>query len=197
MEANTLNHNEDNQANPKVIFGFWVYIMTDAVMFAILFAVYAVLKTHTFGTIGIKQIVNLPHVLWQTIAFLLGSLFISSATAYMRMSKIALTSMFIILTIVCSIVFVVITYNDLLSLVNQGFTWKSSAFLSSYFTLIGFQLVHVLVALLWAVILVIQLVAKGNHPMMPTRVICLSMFWNYLNIIWIIIFTVVYLMGAM
>lgn len=203
MEANEMKHDGEhhgkNKIDSKVVFGFWIYLITDAVMFAGLLASYGVLKSHTFGSLDIKQITKMcmSSVFFQTILFTISTLTISMSASFVKKGNKAQGLVWVLISFILAVVFVKMSYSGLSQLYKMGYSWHNSAFLSAYFTLIGVQLLHILVAILWAIILIVQLVMRGaNCGMMKTRFVCLSLFWSYLNIIWLIIFSVVYLIGA-
>ncbi|MGV3278685.1 hypothetical protein ACFX5K_03450 [Rickettsiales bacterium LUAb2] len=197
MSADSLHH-DDNKPNSKVIFGFWIYIITDALMFAILFAVYGVLGNQIFGSLSIKDIVNLPTNLTQTILFMLSTFTLGVTVFKMQNGNSCQLYFWLVVTFIIGLIFAVITYCGLADIVKSGHSWKDSAFLSSYFALVGIFIIHALVGLLWILVLIIQIAMKRmSTSMLQTRLVCLSLFWGYLNIIWIVMFSIVYLLGAL
>ena len=198
MTSNAVNqhphHHEDTSS--KVIFGFWVYIMTDCIMFASLFATYAVLYHNTYGAPGIQQITNLPCVLIQTLV-LLSSVFVYSLSSVAAHHGNRCKVLFcLLLTFLIGLAFVGLEFQDFSALIANGYTWQTSAFFSAYFGLVGIHWIHVIIGLIWMLVLMVQLCMQNLSATMKTRLICLGMFWNYLNIVWIFIFTIVYLMGV-
>lgn len=192
------HHHSHDEPNDKVIYGFWVYIMTDCILFAGLFATYAVLRNNNFGSIGIHDvaIANLPHVLVQTLCLLTSGFTYALALIGLHKGSTKQIYGWLAVTFLLGLVFLGLGLHGLMNLFNNGYTWQNSAFLSSYFSLIGIYGIHVLVGLIWIVILMIQLKMVGINGMMKTRFACLGLFWDFINIIWILIFTLVYLMGA-
>jgi cytochrome o ubiquinol oxidase subunit 3 len=188
------DHHEETAS--KVIFGFWVYIMTDFIFFASLFATYVVLHNNTYGGPGIAQITYLPMILVQSLYLLASTLccgLASSATYHNHRGR-ALFSL--LLAFIFGALFLCLGYHGLAALVQAGVNWKTSAFLSAYFTLIGIHGAHMLVALLWIVVLGVQLLMKNTSETMKIRLTCLSLFVGFVNIVWVAIFSIVYLMGV-
>ncbi len=196
INKNHSHHDHEAQTASKVTFGFWVYIMTDAIMFAAMLATYAVLLNGTYGGPGIKQVMNLPHVLIQTLVLTLSAFTLGLAFISFLKSRACQLVFFLFITFVLGLIFVSLEIGDLTSLIKQGYSWQTSAFLSSYFAVLGLHALHILVALLWMFVLLIQFYCKGFTSVMKTRFVCLSLFWNFLNLMWLVIFTVVFLIGA-
>jgi cytochrome o ubiquinol oxidase subunit III len=185
-----------NQVASKVTFGFWVYIMTDAIMFATLFAVYAVLHNNTFGGPGIREVASLSHMLFQTLVLIVGAFTFGLSFVSFHRAQKGFVLFWLVVTFILGLIFLGIEVNDCSSLLAKGYSWQNSAFLSSYFTLLGVHALHVMVALLWLVMLFFQLFCQGLSVVMKTRFSCFGLFWNFLNLMWIIAFTIVFLMGA-
>lgn len=196
-ESVTTQHHGHHDVGPKVIFGFWTFVLSDAVLFAILFAAYAVLYKNTFGAIDIKHIATLPYTLVQTLVLLASNLtFGLSSAAFNKPSKGG-AMFWLFVTFVLGGVFIFMGWHELSYLFNSGNTWHKSAFLSAFFTLIGFQWFHVIAGLFWMIIMMIQMTMLGTTKFMRIRMTCLGIFWHFLNIVWLFIFAIVYLMGAL
>ncbi len=200
MTAQTLNHGHNGAhqgVNPKVVFGFWVFILTDFILFAALFATYSVLHNNTFGAMGIKEITRLSYVMIQSLIFLTSSFTCGMAIVALRNEQRSKVMAWLFVTFLLGLSFVGLEYKEFTGLIHAGATWHTSAFLSSFFTLVGLHACHVVVGLLWILILMLQLTMQGTtSTMMKTRLACLGLFWDFLNIIWVFIFSIVYLMGA-
>lgn len=189
------DHHEEEMAS-KVTFGFWIYLMTSAILFAALFATYAVLHNNTYGSVNIQQITLLPRVLSETWVLLV-SVFACGMSAFAFHNKnILATQFYLLLTFLLALSFVLMEWHGFVQLFKAGYTWQGSAFLSSYFTLLGMHFFNVIAALIWTVILMVQLCMKAPLAMMKTRLTCLGLFFSFLNIIWVAIFTIIYLLGA-
>jgi cytochrome o ubiquinol oxidase subunit 3 len=176
-------------------FGFWMYLMTDFVLFASLFAVYAVLRTNTFGGPGSADLFNGPFALGETLILLTSSFTCGLALLCARKGDKSYTLFFLMLTFVLGALFVGFEFSEFARLVGAGDTWHTSAFLSSYFTLVGTHGLHVTVGLFWMLALMIAIYLQGLTRFTMRKLILLSTFWHFLELIWIFIFVIVYLLG--
>ncbi len=181
----------------KTIFGFWVYLMTDLILFGTLFATYAVLSDSTFGGPSAQDLFHLPKALTETLILLLSSFTVGiGAAAAHRKDKKLCVALFAA-TFVLGAIFMVMVCNGLSALIRQGHGWNQSAFLSSYFTLIGTLVLHVVFGLLWMIVLLIPVLKEESVSHVSLRrLACLKMFWQFINIVWVLIFSFVYLMGV-
>ena len=180
----------------KTVFGFWLYILTDFMLFATLFATYAVLRNSTFGGPSARDLFNLDYTLIQTLFFLSSSFTIGLAAAFAHRKKKWATIALFATTFFLGMVFFGMELSEMTKFVREGFGWHKSAFLSAYFTLIGTHALHMAFALLWIIVLIVPVFFEGITPVSIKRLTCLKMFWQFLNIIWVFIFTIVYLIGA-
>ncbi|MDF2940572.1 MAG: cytochrome o ubiquinol oxidase subunit [Gammaproteobacteria bacterium] len=197
MSTGNLHHDHHHEdTSSKVVFGFWAYIMTDFIMFAALFATYDVLRNNTYGGIGIGQVANLPFVLTQTLILLASTLTCGFAKAASHNNNKKGVLLWLAVSFVLGLIFASMGLHQLACLVASGSSWQTSAFLSAYFTLIIGHAIHVIVAMLWIVVLMIQFMSQDLSSTMKTRITCLSLFWNFISIVWVFIFIIVYLMGA-
>jgi cytochrome o ubiquinol oxidase subunit 3 len=194
--SHTELHDPEHEIYDRTLFGFWLYIMTDCILFATLFATYAVLHNNTFGGPSARDLFSLSFVLVETM-LLLGSSFTCGLAmlAVHARSKMAAMQLFA-LTFLLGLGFLALELHEFNHLVNAGHSWQQSAFLSSYFTLVGTHGLHVTFGLLWIAVMIFQLYDKGIALPTIRRLSCLSMFWHFLDVIWIFIFTIVYLMGV-
>ena len=195
MTTHTIDHHQDS-ANSRVLFGFWVYLMTDAIMFAALFATYAVLHNNIYGGPGIQQLTSLPYVFIETMILLCSTFICGLSFIVLQKGSKAQGMIALAITFLLGLAFLVFEGNQFMNLISQGITWQGSAFLSAFFTLILLHAAHVFIGLVWILVLLIQFTSQGATPTMRTRVACLGLFWGFLNIVWIFIFTIVYLMGV-
>lgn len=178
------------------VFGFWLYIMTDCILFASLFTTFIVL--HYQGAIGpaLKPLINLPYVLLETF-FLLASNFTYCLVIFgINKNKLSPVIFWLILTFILGTGFVFMEVKEFIYLSAKGYNWDISGAASAFFTLVGTHGFHVLIGLLWILIIIIQLLIFKINMDTGRRIIYLGLFWNFLDIIWIFIFTIVYLMGA-
>lgn len=190
------HHDTDQEIYDRTLFGFWLYIMTDCILFATLFATYAVLHNGTFGGPSSKDIFSLPYVLVETMLLLTSSF--TSGLAMLAAHQRDKTKVLIYFsaTFLLGFSFLAMELHEFNHLVQEGYSWQRSAFLSSYFTLVGTHGLHVTFGLLWISVMLFHVATRGVT--MPTlrRLFCLNMFWHFLDVIWIFIFTIVYLMGV-
>ena len=189
-----MKHRDDFS---KTTLGFWIYLMTDCVLFASLFASYAVLRGGTAGNVGPSDIFDLNFVLVETILLLVSSLTSGLALVGMRMANRRFTIAMLLATFVLGAAFLTMELYEFTKLVSEGHSWQSSAFLSAFFTLVGTHGLHIAVGLFWITILFWSLLKKGITNTLHKRVALFSLFWHFLDIIWIFIFTLVYLFGVL
>jgi cytochrome o ubiquinol oxidase subunit 3 len=181
----------------KTTFGFWVYIMTDCVLFASLFAVYAVLHSSTFGGPSGHQLFNLPYVLGETMLLLTSSFTCGLAILSAERRDKQKVLFWFGLTFLLGAAFLGLELHEFRHLVVDGDSWRRSGFLSSYFTLVGTHGLHITVGLLWMAVMMVRVFKQNLTESTIRRLTLLSLFWHFLDIIWIFIFTIVYLFGAM
>jgi cytochrome o ubiquinol oxidase subunit 3 len=191
--AHSTEHHHDTEST--VVFGFWIYIMSDCILFATLFAAFAVLHTHTFGGPGPKELFSMPVVLAETFILLTSSFTYGLALLAAFRKNQAQVIGFLIVTFILGLSFVTIEITEFTHLVLEGHGWKSSAFLSSFFTLVGTHGLHVSLGLIWMLGVIIQVKRHGLTHMTQRKLTALSLFWHFLDIVWIFVFTIVYLMG--
>lgn len=197
MTTNTstdLDHHHNSDAT--AVFGFWIYILTDCVLFATLFATYAVLHNNTFGGPGIKQLVSLPYVLGETMLLLASSFTYGLAMLGFYKAKRCTVLLWLCVTFLLGLGFVAMEVNEFVHLALEGHTWQSSGALSAFFTLVGTHGLHVTLGLIWMLLMIVQVVRFGTNNVMGRRLTYLGLFWHFLDIVWIFVFTIVYLMGA-
>jgi cytochrome o ubiquinol oxidase subunit III len=181
----------------KNYFGFWIYLMTDLIIFGVLFATYAVLHGNSFGGPTTKELYNLPFALTETL-ILLTSSFTSGVGMLMAHKKKKNQVLFWFgLTFLLGIAFLGLELSEFSKLFSEGNVSGRSAFLSSFFALVGTHGLHISSGLLWMMIVMIVVGFKGLTTGLIRKLTLLSLFWHFLDIVWIFIFTVVYLMGVL
>jgi cytochrome o ubiquinol oxidase subunit 3 len=178
------------------IFGFWIYIMTDCVLFASLFATYAVLRNSTFGGPSGLGLYSLPYILAETLILLTSSFTCGLAMLALRRNHAKKVLFWFGVTFVLGLAFLTLELTDFTHLVNTGESWRRSGFLSAFFTLVGTHGLHITVGLLWMAVMIAKVWSAGLTRANVRRLTLLSLFWHFLDVIWIFIFTIVYLMGA-
>jgi len=176
--------------------GFWIYLMSDALIFASLFAVYGVLSRNYAGGPGPKQLFDLSLVAVNTGLLLASSVTFGVAMLAMAAGRTARTMLWLAITGVLGAAFLGVELHEFAGLVAEGAGPHSSAFLSSFFTLVGTHGAHVAFGLVWLVVLLVQIGKRGLGDDNRRRIMCLSMFWHFLDIVWIGVFTFVYLLGV-
>ena len=204
MSTETLtNHNAahaehgHHDAGETKVFGFWIYLMSDCILFASLFATYAVLVNGTAGGPSGKDIFDLKFVLVETFLLLFSSITYGMAMIAMNKGKVGGVNTWLFLTFLFGLGFVAMEVYEFHHLIAEGFGPDRSAFLSSFFALVGTHGLHVTSGLIWIIVLMIQVSKFGLTATNKTRLMCLSLFWHFLDVVWICVFTVVYLLGVM
>jgi cytochrome o ubiquinol oxidase subunit III len=180
-----------------VTYGFWIFLLSDIVMFSALFASYAVLVHATAGGPGGAQLFNQVSVAIET-----GCLLASSYTCGMMSLAIGsrhrlVTYLFAAITFALGAAFLALEINEFAGMVARGATPQRSAFLSAFFALVGCHGLHVTAGLIWLTVMMALVATRGFRPTVERRLLCFSLFWHTLDIIWVGIFTVVYLMGIL
>ena len=178
-----------------VAYGFWIFILGDIVMFSGLFAAYAVLSGNTAGGPTGRELFDLRNVFIETMCLLLSSYTCGLGALSAERRRPARFLIFAALTFVLGAAFLFIEASEFAGMVSQGAGPSRSGFLSSFFTLVGTHGVHVTGGLIWLIYLVAQVVAKGLRAAVLRRLLCWSLFWHALDIVWVGVFTLVYLMG--
>jgi len=179
-----------------VAYGFWIFILSDMIMFAALFAAYAVLAGSTAGGPSGVQLFNLRSVFIETMCLLLSSYTCGLGALSAERRQPGRFLSFAALTFVLGAAFLWIEVTEFAGMVARGAGPDRSAFLSSFFTLVGTHGVHVTGGLVWLVYLVAQVMAKGLRAAVLRRLLCWSLFWHALDIVWVGVLTLVYLMGV-
>lgn len=188
---------EHQQAQSRSSLGFWIYLMTDCVLFASLFATYAVLRANTNGGPGAAELFSQSFVLTETVLLLLSSYTCGLAMVAAHRSNGMGLLRWLIITFLLGLGFLGMELYEFQKLVHEGAGWQSSAFLSAFFTLVGTHGLHIFVGLIWVIVMVVRLIKHGLEPRTLGQLRLFSMFWHFLDVIWIFIFTIVYLFGAL
>ncbi|MEN4851112.1 cytochrome o ubiquinol oxidase subunit III [Pantoea agglomerans] len=194
-DAHAEHGHHDSGANK--VFGFWIYLMSDCIIFATLFATYAVMVNNTAGGPAGKDIFELPFVLVETALLLLSSITYGMAVISMNKEQKGAVIGWLALTFLFGLGFIGMEIYEFHHLIAEGFGPDRSGFLSGFFTLVGTHGLHVTSGLIWMLVLMFQISKRGLNATNRTRIMCLSLFWHFLDVVWICVFTVVYLMGAM
>ncbi|MGH2613097.1 MAG: cytochrome o ubiquinol oxidase subunit III [Rhabdochlamydiaceae bacterium] len=176
--------------------GFWTYIMTDCILFGTLFATYTVLHKNAFGGPTSKDIIIPFYSLAQTIILLTSSFCCGLAGIAARQNNKKKTLFWFGVTFLLGISFLVMEGLEFTKLVHEGASWKRSGFLSAFYTLVGTHGLHISAGLLWMIVMLFQVSFRGFTPFTLRRLASLGLFWHFLDVVWIFIFTFVYMMGA-
>lgn len=180
----------------RTTIGFWLYLMTDCLLFASLFATFAVLRTATADGPSGKDIFEMPMVLAETIILLTSSFTCGLALLGMKSGNIRQILIALGATYVLGVAFLTIELSEFAKLISEGHGPQQSAFLSVFFTLVGTHGLHITVGLIWLVTLSAVLVRRGLTTKVSRQLTLFGLFWHFLDLVWIFIFTVVYLMGV-
>lgn len=180
----------------KTVLGFWCYLMTDCLLFATLFITYAFLHSHTFGGPTSKDLFDLSTAFTETIILLVSSVTCGFAVLAAVKGKVNRIIGWLAVTFLLGLAFLVIELTEFHHLVSEGHSWTTSAFLSAFFTLVGTHGTHITFGLIWTAVLIAQLF--WQHLTIDTfrRLVIFSLFWHFLDLVWIFIFTFVYLLGV-
>jgi cytochrome o ubiquinol oxidase subunit III len=179
------------------IFGFWLFMATDMLLFASLFATYLILSTHTDGGPTGHQLFEVRGFTAETLILLTSSFTGGLATYAMRRRKVGTTIAFLAITILLGLSFVGLEASEFIHYAHIGATMQRSAFLSAFFTLVGTHGSHVSLGIVWMATILIQLARNGLNPVTARKVFVVNLYWHFLDVVWVFIFTAVYLMGVM
>ena len=190
-----IDKEHEEAADDRTMFGFWVYLMTDLLMFAVLFAVYAVLRNNTAGGPSGRDLFSPELALAGTLILLVSSFTVGVAMIAARngLKNQALTWFGI--TFLLGLAFLGVEAYEFYEFIHEGHTWRTSAFLSAFFVLVGTHGVHIITVLIWLGTTLVYIVKRGLNKPIVRKLALLSLFWHFLDIVWIFIFTVVYLMA--
>jgi cytochrome o ubiquinol oxidase subunit 3 len=178
-------------------FGFWVYLMSDLLTFAALFATFAVLRNNTAGGPTSEEFFNLQFVFIETMILLTSSFTTGLAMLGMHEGNKKKTTTWLTVTFLLGLTFLVMEITEFRHLIQDGMGPQKSAFLSSYFALVGAHGFHIFIGLLWMLVAGIIVSRRGLTVKNKSNLTRLSLFWHFLDIVWIFIFTVVYLIGVL
>ena len=193
-----LHHRDEHhhETDARVIFGFWIYIMSDCLLFASIFATYAVLHNNTFGGPSARELFSMPFVLTETMLLLTSSFTYGLAMLAAHKSKKVGVISWLFVTFLLGVAFLGMELTEFSTMIREGSGPDRSAFLSSFFTLVGTHGMHVFIGLMWMFALIVQVYRYGITNITFRKLTCLSLFWHFLDIVWIFVFTIVYLMGS-
>lgn len=180
----------------KTTLGFWLYLMTDSLLFATLFCAYAILHNETYQGPSSNELFSLSTAFIETMILLLSSVTCGLGMISAVQNKKNHVIAWLVVTIILGASFIAIELTEFADLAQEGNSWTRSAFLSSFFTLVSTHGLHVSFGLLWMIVMMVQVFWVGITTITFRRLITFSLFWHFLDLIWIFIFTFVYLMGV-
>jgi cytochrome o ubiquinol oxidase subunit 3 len=187
----------DHHPEGSTMLGFWLYIMSDCLIFAVLFATFAVLSRSYAAGPSAADLFELPVVAVNTAMLLLSSITYGFAMLEMVKNNKQRTLFWLAVTGIFGAVFIGLELNEFWHLIQEGAGPQRSAFLSAFFTLVGTHGLHVTIGIVWLVTLMVQVRQRGLIAANQRRLMCLSMFWHFLDVVWIGVFSFVYLMGVL
>lgn len=183
-------------AYSRTVLGFWMYLMTDCLVFATLFCTYAVLHNNIFGGPSSRDIFDLTTAFTETMILLFSSVTCGFAVLSSLRNAPGKTIFWLAVSFALGASFIALELTEFSHLAREGGSWQRSAFLSSFFTLVGTHGLHVSVGLFWMAVMIVQIFLAGITVYTFRRLVVFSMFWHFLDVVWIFIFTFVYLMGV-
>jgi cytochrome o ubiquinol oxidase subunit 3 len=186
----------DHSDAGKTPLGFWIYLMSDCVLFASIFAGFVVLRDNLNGGPAGRELFDLSFVAVETALLLISSLTYGMAMIAANAGNLRTVFVWLALTFLCGVGFVSMEVHEYSKLIAEGAGPDRSGFLSAFFTLVGTHGLHVTSGLVWMGVMFIQLALRGLTAVNRTRLLLLSLFWHFLDIVWIGVFSIVYLMGA-
>jgi cytochrome o ubiquinol oxidase subunit 3 len=195
FEASQAHHQTHDDGSTTVL-GFWIYLMSDCLIFASLFATFGVLADNTAGGPAGRELFDLPYVAVETVLLLVSSFTFGMAALAMQDQQRTKVIRWLAITFLFGAVFIVMEVQEFAHLVYEGAGPSRSAFLSAYFTLVGTHGLHVTAGLIWLAVMMHQTFCFGLDGIVRRRLACLSLFWHFLDLVWICVFTFVYLRGA-
>jgi cytochrome o ubiquinol oxidase subunit 3 len=189
---------ESGPASKRVIvgYGFWIFLLSDIVMFSAFFAAYAVLGGETAGGPSGRELFDLTTVATETALLLVSSFTCGLSSIASNRENMLQTQLWLLVTGLLGFAFVALEVREFAAMIARGAGPQRSAFLSSFFALVGCHGLHVSVGLLWLGTMMAQVWVKGFRPAIQRRLLCFNLFWHALDIIWVGVFTIVYLLGA-
>ena len=197
VTAPVFHLEEEHHPENGTLLGFWLYLMSDCLVFAVLFAMFGVLGGNYAAGPGPKMLFDLTVVAINTSMLLLSSITYGFAMLEMARNRQTATLVWLAVTGCFGAAFVGLELNEFAHLIQEGAGPQRSAFLSSFFTLVGTHGLHVSFGILWLITLMVQVGRHGLNETNRRRLACLSLFWHFLDVVWIGVFTFVYLIGVL
>lgn len=183
----------DKEKYDKAEYGFWLYLMTDVILFASLFASYMILRANIADGPSGAQLFDPKFALAETIILLISSFTCGLAVVLFRYKNKAAGLAMLLSTLVLGLGFISLELYEFAHLIAEGHSWQQSGFLSAFYTLVGTHGLHIIVGLLWGIMLMAYIAKKGITANAIRKVTLFSLFWHFLDLVWIFVFTIVYL----
>ena len=193
-----INASEAGPAPKRIVvaYGFWIFLLSDIVMFSALFAAYAVLVHATAGGPSGAELFNQVSVAVETACLLVSSYTCGLMSLAINWRNRRSTYFFALITFLLGAMFLALEIREFVGMIAHGATPERSAFLSAFFALVGCHGLHVTAGLIWLMVMMAQVALRGFRPTVQRRLLCFALFWHALDIIWVGLFSVVYLMGV-
>ena len=184
---------EDERHTEVTVFGFWTFLMNDAILFALLFATYATMVNRTAGGPTGPELFDIGNAFIETLVLLVSSFTFGMGAVALKEGRERAVKLWLGVTLVLGLGFIGLELREFASLIGQGATAQTSGFLSSFFVLLSTHGLHVLVGCIWIVVMLVQVSTFGLSRQVRSRILRLGLFWHFLDLVWIVIFTTVYL----
>lgn len=193
----TIDHAHHYEDDAVDVFGFWLYILTDIILFGCLFAVFLVLNNPNATVPLLKNYIELDRILVETFLLLASNFTFCLSILSLYQANFVKLQLWLVCTFLLGGAFIFLELKEFAEMAAQGFRWDLSGQASAFFTLVGTHGLHVSFGLLWILIMIMQIQMFKITPTIKRRMTYLGLFWNFLDIVWIFVFTIVYLMGAL
>jgi len=184
---------QDGRHTEVTVFGFWTFLMSDAIIFALLFATYATMVNRTAGGPTAAELFDISNAFIETIVLLVSSFTFGMGAVALKEGRVGAVRLWLVISLVLGLVFIGLELREFAGLIAQGATAQTSGFLSSFYVLLSTHGLHVLFGCLWIVVMLAQISVFGLNRQVRSRILRLGLFWHFLDLVWIVIFTVVYL----
>ncbi|MFS0558155.1 cytochrome o ubiquinol oxidase subunit III [Brevibacillus sp. 179-C9.3 HS] len=191
------DHDHHEEHEQLKVLGFWIFVITDCVLFGTLFATYAVMMNSFAGGPTGQEMFQLPGIIASTFILLTSSFTSGLAVLAMNKGNVKQLIAWLAVTGLLGLSFIVLEVTEFMHLVSEGITMGTSAYWSAFYALVGTHGLHVTLGLFWMVALIMQLKRRGITAVTRRKITNLSLYWHFLDVVWIFLFTVVYLMGVM
>jgi cytochrome o ubiquinol oxidase subunit 3 len=197
MAISLIQQEDASRSHHDREFGFWMYLMSDAIIFALLFATYLIMADSTAGGPSAHDLFRLPHALIESVVLLVSSATFGLASVELNLGQARRVVACLALTFALGFIFLAMEVSEFHDLVVRGVSPDRSGFLSAFFTLVGVHGLHVGFGMLWIVIFGVQILIRGVNASTASRVSRLALFWHFLDVVWVGVFSIVYLAGIL